>query len=117
MFCLLYTSDVYKRQDWYFEDYSLGGFDSVGFTSFTVGSGSQMLTTIPTLDWVAKGSGWSFSVKTYGAQCSVDPYNTDAGNGQIAGSTGNCSTSTQPVTTSPATAAYYPLVDTPGDCP
>jgi len=103
--------------DWYFEDYSLGGFDSVGFTSFTVGSGSQMLTTIPTLDWVAKGSGWSFSVKTYGAQCSVDPYNTDAGNGQIAGSTGNCSTSTQPVTTSPATAAYYPLVDTPGDCP
>ena len=26
---------------------------------------------------------WSFSVAKYGAQCSVDPYNTDAGNGVI----------------------------------
>ena len=51
---------------------------------------------MPMLEWVAQsaenGSNghWSFSVKAYGAQCSVDPYNTDAGNGLVAGSTGNC---------------------------
>jgi len=43
--------------------------------------------TMVMLPWVAKsaegaGNGhWSFSVAKYGAQCSVDPFNTDAGNG------------------------------------
>ena len=101
--------------DWFFEDYGLTdqstgkGLDSVQLTSFTVGSGSQMLTTMPTLGWVAKGSGWSYSVKKYGAQCKVDPYNADAGNGQMT----DCKTR---VTTGPDTDAYYPLVDTASDC-
>jgi len=109
--------------DWYYEDFNLGGVDSVALTQSTVNSGSHMLSTMPMLDWVAKGpvSGsnrnWSFSVATYGAQCSTDPYNSDAGNGLKAGSTGNCSTSTQPVTGNTSTSAYYPLVDTPLDCP
>src|SRR5271165_5559378 len=81
-----------------------------------------MLTTMPMLNWVAKESengsnhNWSFSVATYGAQCSTDPNNPDAGNGLVAGSTGNCSTSTQPVTSNASTSAYYPLVDTPSNC-
>src|SRR5271165_7200717 len=81
-----------------------------------------MLTTMPMLNWVAKESengsnhNWSFSVATYGAQCSTDPYNPDAGNGLMAGSTGNCSTSTQPVTSNPSTSAYYPLVNAASDC-
>jgi hypothetical protein len=102
--------------DWFFEngglnDQSTGkGLDSVQMTKFTVDSGSQMLTTMPTLGWVAKGSGnWSYSVKKYGAQCKTDPYNSDAGNGQKT----DCSTR---VTSGPVTDAYYPLVDSASDC-
>jgi hypothetical protein len=101
--------------DWYFEDFGLGdssgnAVDSVKLTKFTVGAGSQMLTTMPTLGWVAKGSGnWSYSVKKYGAQCKVDPNNSDAGNGEET----DCKTR---VTTGPVTSAYYPLVDTASDC-
>ncbi|MGA8086805.1 MAG: glycoside hydrolase family 44 protein [Terracidiphilus sp.] len=102
--------------DWFFEDFGLTdqstgeGIDSVQLTKFTVGAGSQMLTTMPTLGWVARESGhWSYSVKKYGAQCKVDPYNSDAGNGQQT----DCKTR---VTTGPVTDAYYPLVDTASDC-
>ena len=106
--------------DWYYEDFGLGdsngnAVDSVALTQHTVNSGSHMLTTMPMLDWVAKepenGSNhnWSFSVATYGAQCSVDPYNKDAGNGLQT----DCKT---PVTTNASTNAYYPLVDTASDC-
>jgi len=96
--------------DYYYSDFGLGGVDSVQLTQFTVGAGSQMLTTMPMLGWVAQKSGWSYSVKKYGAQCSVAPSNSDAGNGQKP----DCSTR---VTTGPVTSAYYPLVGTPQDCP
>ena len=96
--------------DWYFEDFGLGGVDSVQLTQFTTNSGSHMLTTMPMLSWVAKQSGSSFSVAKYGAQCQFDPYNHDAGNGYKT----DCTT---PVTTQPATDAYYPLVDTAQNCP
>ncbi len=114
--------------DYYFEDFGLAnnnGYiaDSVALTQYTVKTGSHMLTTMPMLDWVAKEAeqgeslpNWSFSVKVFGAQCSTDYWNPDAGNGLKAGSTGNCSTSTQPVTTNAVTTAYYPLVDTASDC-
>ena len=84
-------------------------------------AGSHALTTMPMLEWVAQSAEngtnghWSFSVTAFGAQCSVDPYNTDAGNGLVAGSTGNCSTSTAPVTSDAVTAAYYPLLDSSSD--
>jgi hypothetical protein len=101
--------------DWFFEDFGLGGTDSVALTQFVVNSGSHMITTMPMLGWVAKESenssnhNWSYSVATYGAQCKTDPNNPDAGNGQKP----DCKT---PITTSAATSAYYPLVDTASDC-
>ena len=106
--------------DWFFEDFNLGNpngtpVDSVAMTQYAVNAGSQMLTTMPMLGWVAKESengsnhNWSFSVATYGAQCKTDPGNPDAGNGQKS----DCKT---PVTTNASTNAYYPLVDAAGDC-
>jgi len=106
--------------DWFFEDFNLGNpngtpVDSVAMTQYAVNAGSQMLTTMPMLGWVAKESengsnhNWSFSVATYGAQCKTDPGNPDAGNGQKP----DCQTH---VTTTASTNAYYPLVDTAGDC-
>jgi hypothetical protein len=106
--------------DWYYEDFGLGNTggntnDSVALTQFAVNAGSHHLTTMPMLNWVAKESenstnrNWSYSLATYGAQCSVDPYNSDAGNGQKP----DCST---PIISSAATNAYYPLVNTASDC-
>ena len=112
--------------DWYFEDFNLGDFqgnpvDSVQFITNYQNAGSHALTTMPMLSWVAQsaenGSNghWSYSVKAYGAQCSVDPNNTDAGNGMMAGGTpASCSTSV-PVTTQAVTTAYYPLLDSTTD--
>ena len=102
--------------DYYFEDYG-GAGDQVQLITETQNAGSHALTTMAMMDWVAQASGWSFSVRTFGDQCSVDPYNTDAGDGLVAGSTGNCNTSTAPVTTNAITTAYYPLVDTGKECP
>ena len=112
--------------DWYFEDFNLGDFqgnpiDSVRFITNYQNAGSHALTTMPMLSWVAQsaenGSNghWSYSVKAFGAQCSVDPNNTDAGNGMMAGGTpASCSTSV-PVTTQAVTTAYYPLLDSTAD--
>ena len=94
--------------DWYFESHG-SGVDSVQMTQKVVQSGSHMLTTMPMLDWVAKSSGWSYSVAKFGAQCHTDPYNSDAGNGFKP----DCQTR---VTDLPQTDAYYPLVDTASDC-
>jgi hypothetical protein len=114
--------------DYYFEDYLTDGGaadgDSVQFVKDIQNAGGFPLTTMATLGWAAQspenGSNghWSFSVKTFGPQCSVDQYNTDAGNGEVAGGTpASCDTSV-PVTTVPQTSeAYYPMVDTAADCP
>ena len=114
--------------DYYFEDFPIGTTngddnDSVQFVTDVQNAGAKVITTMPMLGWVAQsaenGSNghWSFSVKEFGPQCAVDTYNTDAGNGSVAGSTGNCSTSTVPVTTNAVTTAYFPLVDTAQQCP
>jgi len=101
--------------DWYFEDYG-GAGDQVQLITDTQNAGSHALTTMAMMDWVAgeaetsTNHNWSFSVAIFGAQCSVDPYNTDAGNGQKT----DCQT---PVTTNAVTTAYYPLVDTAQNCP
>ncbi len=102
--------------DWYFEDYG-GAGNQVQLIKDLQNANSHALTTMAMMDWVAQASGWSFSVKIYGPQCSADPYNADAGNGMKAGSTGDCSTSSVPVTTNAVTTAYYPLVDTAAECP
>ncbi len=95
--------------DYYFEDYG-GAGNQVGLITETQNAGSHALTTMAMMDWVAQASGWSFPVATYGSQCAVDPYNTDAGDGLKT----DCQT---PVTTSAVTTAYYPLVDRASECP
>jgi hypothetical protein len=100
--------------DYYFEDFDTGGngaeSDSVQFITDVQNAGSHPLTTLAMLGWVAQsaenGSNghWSFSVGTYGAQCAVDQYNSDAGDGLKT----DCQT---PVTTNAVTKAYYPLLD------
>lgn len=77
-------------QDWYYESYpnksaKAGGYAD-SFIRNSKQAGADPLITIPLVGWVAKlGSGRailpSFSVKKYGAQCGVDPYDNDAGDG------------------------------------
>jgi hypothetical protein len=116
--------------DYYFEDYLYDGGapdgDSVKFIGDIEAAGGHPLTTMATLGWAAQSpevappnanGHWSFSVAKFPGQCSVDQYNSDAGNGEMAGgSSGTCSTSV-PVTNLAQTEAYYPMVDTPADCP
>ena len=72
--------------------------------------------TMVMLPWVAKSAevasppnyNWSFSVAKYGAQCSTDYWNADAGNGITYSST--CNSSPTYLTANP-TDAYVPLVD------
>jgi len=84
----LFTNNA--AADWYFEDFGyseIGDADSIRYIRDVKAAGSNPLMTMVMLPWVAKsaeGSGnghWSFSVAKYGAQCSTDPYNSDAGNG------------------------------------
>jgi hypothetical protein len=101
--------------DYYFEDFNyteIGDADSAKFITDVKSAGSHPLMTMVMLPWVAQsaenGSNghWSFSVAKYGAQCSVDPYNTDAGDGLKT----DCSTT---LTANP-NDANYPLLDQPG---
>jgi len=70
--------------DWYFEDFGyteIGDDDSIKYINDVKAAGSNPLMTMVMLPWVAKPSGWSFSVAKYGPQCAADPYNSDAGDG------------------------------------
>ena len=72
--------------DWYFEDFGyteIGDADSAKYIQDVKAAGSNPLMTMVMLPWVAKPSGWSFSVAKYGPQCGADPYNSDAGNGVL----------------------------------
>ena len=109
--------------DYYFEDFGANGFgnnadgDSAKFITDVKAAGSNPLMTMTMLPWVAKsaegnGNGhWSFSVAKYGAQCGVDQYNTDAGNGIVAGT---CNNNPQTYLTADPNDAYVPLLDQPG---
>jgi hypothetical protein len=78
-------------QDWYFESYPQDGGGVAGaladsFVSDTKTENAQPMLTVPLAGWVAKlGAKRSilpaFSVAKYGAQCGVDPYDSDAGDG------------------------------------
>ena len=74
--------------DWYFGDYGyteIGDSSSTQFITDVEAAGSNPLMTMVMLGWVAKdvtdGSAYSFSVAKYGAQCAVNPYNSDDGDG------------------------------------
>jgi hypothetical protein len=108
--------------DWYFEDLAASGFNdgtdgsSTQFITDVKNAGANPLMTMVMLPWVAQtpetsttqggtdNYHWSYSVGTFGPQCSVDPYNPDAGDGLQT----DCSTV---VTANPETSAYYPLLD------
>ena len=108
--------------DYYYEDYTAAGFgdgtdqSSTQFITDVLGASSHPLMTMVMLPWAAQSAEtsvtqggqdnyhWSYSVATFGAQCSTDSWNVDAGDGLKT----DCST---PVTTSAATTAYYPLLD------
>ncbi len=101
--------------DYYFEDFNyseIGDADSTKFITDVKNAGSHPLMTMAMLPWVAKtaengtNGHWSFSVAKYGPQCSVDPYNTDAGDGLKT----DCSTT---LTANP-NDADVPLLDQPG---
>ena len=77
-------------QDWYYESYpgdsATPGADADQFVSDSKSKGAQPMLTVPLAGWVAKlGNNRSilpaFSVQKYGAQCDVDPYDGDAGDG------------------------------------
>jgi len=97
--------------DWYFEDFNyseIGDSDSSQYVNDVKAAGSNPLMTMVMLPWVAQSAEnnnghWSFSVAKYGAQCSVDPYNSDAGNGVEP----DCATNL----TADPTDAYVPLLD------
>jgi hypothetical protein len=83
--------------DYFFESYPLPGTAqgqaADSFVSQSKGQGAQPMLTVPMIGWVAKlGLGRailpSFSVAKYGPQCSVDPYDSDAGDGVMT----DCST-------------------------
>ncbi len=95
--------------DWFFEDFGyseIGDSDSAKYIQDVKAAGSNPIMTMVMLPWVAKSSGWSFSVTKYGAQCAADPYNTDAGDGLKT----DCSTA---LTANPSDA-NVPLLDQPG---
>lgn len=101
--------------DWYYEDFDyseIGDGDSAKFISDVKNAGSHPLMTMVMLPWVAKSAEdgvnghWSFSVAKYGSQCSVDPFNTDAGNGLKS----DCTTTL----TADPNDANVPLLDQPG---
>jgi len=101
--------------DWFYEDFAyseIDDSDSAKYITDVKAAGSRPIMTMVMLPWVAKAAensgnkNWSFSVAKYGAQCSVDPYNTDAGDGLKA----DCSTT---LTANP-NDANVPLLDQPG---
>ena len=76
--------------DYYFESYpqsgATPGASTDSFIGDTKAAHGEPMVTIPLIGWVAKlGPGRailpSFAVAKYGAQCSVDPYDTNAGDG------------------------------------
>lgn len=115
--------------DYYFEDFTFNALNnsvdsnSTQFIKDVQKAGSVPLMTMVMLPWVAQspetsvtqgGSDnyhWSFSVTKYGAQCSVDQYNADAGNGIVAGT---CNNNPPTYLTANPNDAYFPLLDQPG---
>jgi hypothetical protein len=110
--------------DYFFEDFDFFGLgngnngtgtdgDSAQFITGVKVAGSKPLMTMVMLPWVAKeaengtNGHWSFSVAKYGAQCGIDQFNVDAGNGLKP----DCATQ---LAADPKDA-YYPLLDSPSD--
>ncbi len=75
-----------RASDWYFENIpnnTPGGSETDAFVDKDRGAGAKTIMTMPLIGWTPKDkvTRCGFSVKKYGPQDSVDPYNTDCGNG------------------------------------
>jgi fibronectin type 3 domain-containing protein len=84
-----YAQDATNHgSDWYFESIALGSGNGQGMDSWigdTQAGGAQPSVTVNLFNWAAKNAAssslGSFAVSKYGAQQSVDPWNTNLGNG------------------------------------
>jgi hypothetical protein len=88
------------------------GNSADAFISAALGAGSQPLMTIPTIGWTPRADSprqhpylAGFVVSKYGAQQSVDPYDTNAGNGNH--TNGSPITGNDPTDTSTAIASSF----------
>jgi hypothetical protein len=107
--------DTNAAQDFFFSNRTfVNGADSTLYTDSTkfvsniVAAGGNPVMTIGMLPWVAKdSSSGSFSVKKYGSQCQVNPFNSDEGNGILQS---DCKT---PITGNDPNDAHVPLLDSP----
>ena len=112
--------------DYYFEDFSFGALgnsadsDSKQFIKDVKAAGSVPLMTMVMLPWVAQtaetagtsGNGhWSFPQTEYPNQCSFDQYNSDAGNGIVAGTCNNNPPTYITATTADLERTYFPILD------
>ena len=112
--------------DYYFEDFAFTALnksadsDSTQFITDVKAAGSNPLMTMVMLPWVAQsaespGTGgnlhWSFPVTEYPNQCSVDQYNTDAGNGILSGTCSDNPPTYITATSADLNRTYFPLLD------
>jgi hypothetical protein len=77
--------------DYFFESLpddssAVAGHSADAFVNQTKSQNAQPMLAVPMIGWVAKlgpdrGKASSFSIAKYGAQCAVDPYDSDAGDG------------------------------------
>ena len=105
--------DTNAANDFYFVNRAMGSpplyQDSLQFLSNVASAGGDPIMTMPMLPWVAKDSASaSFSVAKYGAQCKLNPFNSDQGNGVKT----DCTTN---ITGNDPTDADVPLLDQPGN--
>ncbi|KAF7303616.1 Endoglucanase A [Mycena indigotica] len=70
--------------DWYFENRVADPPDADAWVNMVNTGGSSSFLVVPSLDWVAKdGSSYSYPASVYPGQAKTDPFNSDAGNGQL----------------------------------
>lgn len=118
--------------DYYFEDFTFCGLgvyptctdsDSKQFIADVKAAGSAPLMTMVMLPWVAQSaetagtSGnlhWSFPQTEYPSQCAFDPFNSDAGNGIVAGTCNGNPPTYITATSADLNRTYFPLLDQPG---
>jgi hypothetical protein len=103
--------DTNAANDFYFVNRPMGNpplfSDSIQFVNNVKAAGGLPLITVGMLPWVAKdATSYSFSVAKYGAQCKVNPFNSDDGNGVKS----DCATN---ITGNDVHDAHVPLLDGP----
>ncbi|KAF8912036.1 glycoside hydrolase family 44-domain-containing protein [Gymnopilus junonius] len=68
--------------DWYFENSNSDDGSADDWVGWVKGAGSDVLLTVPALDWVSKdNTSYSYSASIYPDQELFDPYKSDAGDG------------------------------------